>query len=111
MSKWYPYPQTRPNEAGYYLILYPGGLKENIADAEVAHFYESGDIIGQGKPEIEGSAEEKLLDSIFNRPIITANGGFYCSELKDGGGDKVCELKPTFWTFLPEPPDGYEYNK
>ena len=111
MSKWYPYPQTRPNEAGDYLILYPGGIKENDIDAEVAYFYKSGDIIGSGKPEIEGTAEEKLLDSILHRPIIASKDGFYAGALNDDGEDEYWELKPIFWTFLPEAPEGYEYYK
>ena len=108
---WFAYPKTQPKEAGYYLILYDVGVKENEVDAEVAHFYQSGDILGYGKPEIEGTAEEKLLDSIFHRPVIAAKDGFYCSEMNDEGADDCWEIRPVFWTFLPDPPEGYEYKK
>ena len=110
MSKWYFYLKEKPNEAGPYLILNDDGAGGNKVDAGVADFYKSGDIIGSGLPEIEGTAEEKLLDSILYRPIIASKDGFYTSVHEDG--QDVCwELKPTFWTFLPEPPEGYEYNK
>ena len=111
MSKWLSYPQTKQNEAGYYLILYRGGISKNDVDAGVEHFYKAGDIIGYGKPEIKGTAEERLLDSVLCRPIIAAQDGFYCSEMQDGGGDDCWELKPIFWTFLPDAPEGYEYGE
>ena len=111
MSKWYFYLKEKPHEAGPYLILTDDGAGGNTVDADVENFYKSGDRIGSGLPEIEGTAEERLLDSILHRPIIASEDGFYSGAMNDDGEDEYWELKPTFWTYLPEPPEGYEYNK
>ena len=108
---WNKYPQTRPLEPGDYLVLYDDGAGGISVNADVATFYNAGDIIGAGEPESGETAEERLLDSVMCRPIIASKAGFYCTRISDETAAMCCwEVKPAFWTFLPEAPKGYKYN-
>ena len=54
-----------------------------------------------------GTPEEKLVDSILHHPITVEKEGFYTSDIdmKD-----FWELRPLFWTYLPEAPQGFTYE-
>jgi len=66
-----------------------------------------GDVLTCGEPEVEGSAEERLLDSLLNHEVKAEKNGFYHVGLDY---PEYWELMPLFWAELPEAPDGYEYR-
>lgn len=108
MYEWYPYPKTRPAESGDYLILFSldGESKEVIP--EVATFYNKGDFFAPGNSTlINATPEERFVDALIRHPITVKKSGFYYQHPDE---KEYWELKPIFWAYLPEPPEGYRYN-
>ena len=105
--QWYRYPETRPPKRGDYLVLFSDETDGKELSAEVATYCTRGETIGSLPSCINGTAEEKLADSIFHHPIIVEKEGFYTS---DSEMERFWELKPLFWADLPEAPQGFTYE-
>lgn len=102
---WYPYPETRPGKSGDYLTVYSYEDDGKDANIDVTPFLEEGDTLFYGEPEAGDTPEEKMLDQAMNREIKCGKSGFYNIPL-DG---MPWMVKPKFWAFLPELPEGYTY--
>ena len=105
--QWHLYSEKHPQERGDYLVLFDDGESRKELCAEVATYFTRGETIGSLPSCIDGTAEEKLVDSIFHHPITVEKEGFYTS---DAEMSRFWELKPLFWAFLPETPQGYKYE-
>lgn len=106
MGTWKRYDQEWPAKAGDYLVIFdPEGSNE--ITMHVASYYKLGDVLCiDYHSQLPGSAEEKLVDCMINQQVLAMKEGFYEVDLDD---DSAYELKPVFWTELPDPPEGYVY--
>ena len=106
MADWKRYPNEKPDRAGYYLVLYEGDNNGDYIGACVEKYYMEGDFIDAMQSDIIGTPEERLLDSIKNRPVFVAKRGFYACGEETHGLFKHWEVKPEYWMELPDPPHG-----
>ena len=105
-TEWISCAERLPEKAGDYLILFLSDTDITVS-VDIGTFYKAGDHLGIGEPEAGRTAEERLLDSILNRPILAGRDGFYTGSLESNAR---WEIKPLFWAELPDAPDGYEYD-
>jgi hypothetical protein len=107
---WKPYPKNVPEKSGYYLVLYEADNNGNYTGACVEKYYNKGDFINIMPSDINGTPEERLIDSLNNRTVYVEKPGFYTSGEDSNGLIIDWEVKPLYWTELPEPPNGAKYN-
>jgi len=106
MGLWHPYPEERPERSGTYLIIQDDGNGGKKLLVDVAEYFKKGDLITCLDSDIDGTAEERMLDSIMNRPVYVEKEGFYTGDVDT---NQHWEYRVTAWTELPEPPEGYTY--
>lgn len=108
MGIWKRYDQEWPEKAGDYLVIYDSEGSDEIT-MHVASYYKLGDVLYVDfNSRLPGSAEERLVDSVMNQQVLAMKEGFYEVDPEE---DSAYELKPVFWTELPDPPEGFTYLK
>lgn len=107
--EWKRYPESVPEKSGYYLVLYEPDNDGNFIGACTEKYYMEGDFIDCMPSDLPGTPEERMIDSLKNRPILVAKDGFYTAGEDESGWTKHWEVKPMYWMELPEPPNGAKY--
>lgn len=102
---WKDAKKVSPDEKGRYLCLY---LEEEtgLCIAEVTDYYHEGDLILYKTSKIEGTPEERILDTIMNpeNELRAEADGWY-----EESEETVWPVYPDYWMYLPEPPEHLEY--
>ena len=113
MAEWKKYAEEHPAEAGDYLVIFdPCGM--DTVNAFVESYYKFGDrLYSDSEGPFKGNtAEEKLLDQIMNHQVIAMKEGFYHIEMDlDTGEESASEIVPMWWAELPEPPEGFKWDR
>lgn len=100
-------PECHPMQTGRYLVIFCDPDHKDKGFPDVCDWFEKGDVILCKRSQLDGTPEERLLDSILNPDLqVKADmSWFYC--IHDGDDDEYAwKVKPTYWAEYPEFPEG-----
>ena len=106
---WKEYPTEMPANRGRYMTAF-FDPDDGTMLLDTCWFFKRGDIIYSKESPYEGTAEQKLLDSILapELQVLADNDGFYCiaDEMDD-----AWEVRPLYWADPPAAPEGFKWGE
>ena len=94
-----------PKKSGRYLTITTNPSADDEGFMEISDFFKKDDVILTKSSQIDGTPEERLLDTLFNPDleVRAEEDGFYALSATD---EHYWRVYPAYWAEKPEFPDG-----